>query len=120
MSTLVVLLTAVLVLAPFTAQAQDARATVEAAAKALGATDVRSIEIQGAGTFFWAGQSQTPGMAWPQFTVRSFTRLVNYETASLRDEMVRTRTLEPPRGVGRTCAGSTRRSPSSAAITPGT
>jgi glyoxylase-like metal-dependent hydrolase (beta-lactamase superfamily II) len=100
MSTGVVLLTAVLVLAPFTAQAQDARATVEAAAKALGATDVRSIEIQGAGTFFWAGQSQTPGMAWPQFTVRSFTRLVNYETASLRDEMVRTRTLEPPRGGG--------------------
>jgi glyoxylase-like metal-dependent hydrolase (beta-lactamase superfamily II) len=100
MSTVVVLLTAVLVLAPFTAQAQDARATVEAAAKALGATDVKSIEIQGAGTFFWAGQSQTPGMAWPQFTVRSFTRLVNYETASLRDEMVRTRTLEPPRGGG--------------------
>jgi glyoxylase-like metal-dependent hydrolase (beta-lactamase superfamily II) len=100
MRMLVVLWTAVLLLAPFIAQAQDGRATVEAAAKALGATDVKSIEIQGAGVFFWAGQSQTPGMAWPQFTVRSFTRLVNYETASLRDEMVRTRTLEPPQGGG--------------------
>jgi len=100
MRMLVVLWTAVLLLVPFTVQAQDARATVEAAAKALGTTDVKSIEIQGAGVFFWAGQSQTPGMAWPQFTVRNFTRLVNYETASLRDDMVRTRTLEPPQGGG--------------------
>ena len=91
MRTLVVLLTAGLLLAPFSAEAQDGRATLEAAAKALGATDLKSIEIQGGGVFFWAGQSQTPGMAWPQFNVRSFTRLVNYETASLRDEMVRTR-----------------------------
>ena len=100
MRTLVVLLTAGLLLAPFSAEAQDGRATLEAAAKALGATDLKSIEIQGGGVFSRAGQSQTPGMAWPQFNVRSFTRLVNYETASLRGEMVRTRTLEPPRGPG--------------------
>jgi glyoxylase-like metal-dependent hydrolase (beta-lactamase superfamily II) len=100
MRTLMALLTVVLSLAPITAQAQDSRATLETAAKALGATDLKSIQIQGAGAFFWAGQSQTPGMPWPQFEVRSFTRLVNYETASLRDEMVRTRSLEPPRGGG--------------------
>src|SRR5262245_52052296 len=93
------LLTTVLVLSAFTAYAQD-RATLEAAAKALGATDLKSIEIQGGGSFFWAGQSQTPGAVWPEFSVRSFTRVVNYETASLRDDMVRTRTLEPPRGGG--------------------
>ena len=39
-------------------------------------------------------------MAWPQFTVRSLKRVVNYETASLRDDMMRTRTLEPPMGGG--------------------
>jgi glyoxylase-like metal-dependent hydrolase (beta-lactamase superfamily II) len=93
------LLTAVLAASPLTGHAQD-RVALEAAAKALGATDLKSIEIHGSGLFFWAGQSQTPGMAWPQFDVRSFTRTVNYETSSLRDDMTRTRTLEPPKGGG--------------------
>ena len=99
MRILMTLLTAILVLSPFTGHAQD-RAALDAAAKALGATDLKSIEIQGGGLFFWAGQSQTPGQAWPEFTVRSLTRTVNYETASLRDEMTRTRALEPPKGGG--------------------
>jgi glyoxylase-like metal-dependent hydrolase (beta-lactamase superfamily II) len=85
---------------PLTAHAQDNRAALEAAAKALGATDLKSIEIRGAGTMFQVGQSYTAGKEWPQFNVRSFTRLVNYDTASLRDEILRTRALEPPKGGG--------------------
>src|ERR687892_390208 len=100
MRTLVLLLTSILVLSPLTADAQDGRAGLEAAAKALGATGLKSIEIQGGGTMFQVGQSYTAGTAWPQFNVRSFTRLVNYETASLRDEILRTRALEPPKGGG--------------------
>src|SRR5262245_49695019 len=99
MRVLMMLLTAVLVVSPFTGHAQD-RAALDAAAKALGATDLKSIEIQGSGVFFWAGQSQTPGQAWPQFNVRSLTRTVNYETASLREDMTRTRTLERAKGGG--------------------
>ena len=99
MRVLMTLLTAVLVLSPLSGHAQEG-AALEAAAKALGATDLKSIEIQGSGSFLWAGQSQTPGMAWPQYNVRSLKRVVNYETASLRDDMVRTRTLEPPLGGG--------------------
>ena len=100
MRNLVPLLIAVLLLFPVSAQAQDSRAALESVAKALGATTLKSIEIQGSGLFFWAGQSQIPGQAWPQFNVRSLTRTVNYETASLRDDMTRTRTLEPPKGGG--------------------
>jgi hypothetical protein len=120
MRTLIVLLTAVLLFSPIIADAQDGRAGLEAAEKALGATGLKSIEIQGGGTFFWVGQAYSAGTAWPQFNVRSFTRVVNYDTASLRDEMVRTRALEPPKGGGPTFAVSTKRSPSSAATTPGT
>ena len=98
MRMLVALLTAVLSLTPFAAQAQDGRATLEAATKALG--DVKSIEIQGSGAVFQVGQSQVPGQPWPLFNVRSFTRVVNYDTASLRDDILRTRALEPPRGGG--------------------
>jgi len=97
---LIVVLTAALLFSPFTASAQGDRAALEAAEKALGATGLKSIEIQGGGTFFWAGQSYAAGTAWPQFNVRSLTRTVNYETASLREEMIRTRALEPPKGGG--------------------
>jgi hypothetical protein len=88
--------TAVLLLAPITGHAQ----TLQDVAKALGADSVKSLEIQGTGSSFQVGQSAVPGQAWPQFNVKSFTQLVNYETGSLREEAVRIRTLEPPRGGG--------------------
>ena len=119
MRALMALLTAVLLVTPFTAHAQD-RAALEAAVKALGATDLKSIEIQGAGSFFWAGQSQTPGTAWPQFNVRSLKRLVNYETASLRDDMTERARWSRPGAAAPTSAASTPRSRSSAGTTPGT
>jgi glyoxylase-like metal-dependent hydrolase (beta-lactamase superfamily II) len=100
MRTLVMLSTLALLLSPIGAAAQDGRAGLEAVANALGATSLKTIEIQGGGTMFQVGQSQTPGMAWPQFNVRTFTRALNYDTASLRDEILRTRALEPPRGGG--------------------
>src|SRR5262245_62601598 len=100
MRSLVLLLTAVLLVSPATAYAQDGRATVEAAAKALGAGGLKSIEIQGSGAMFQVGQSYAPGEAWPQFNVRTFTRVINYDTASLKDDIMRTRALEPPKGGG--------------------
>ncbi len=120
MRALVPLLTAVLLLSPITAHTQDSRAALEAVAKALGATSLKSIEIQGSGVTFQVGQSYAPGMPWPQFNVRSFTRVVNYETASLRDEILRTRRSSRPGVAARTSAVSTSRSSSSAATTPGT
>jgi glyoxylase-like metal-dependent hydrolase (beta-lactamase superfamily II) len=94
------LLASVLLFSPIIAAAQDSRAALEAVSKALGATGLKSIEIQGGGTVFQVGQSYTAGTAWPQFNVRSFTRVVNYDTASLRDDLLRTRALEPPKGGG--------------------
>ena len=120
MRTLVLLLTVGLTLLPITAHSQDSRATLEAAPKALGATGLKSIEIQGNGMTFQVGQSYTPGTAWPQFNVRTFTRVVNYEMASLRDEFfARARSIRPG-GVAPMSAASTDRSSSSAATTPGT
>ena len=100
MRALGLLLTAVLLVTPVAAFAQDGRATVEAAAKALGAGGLKSIEIQGSGAVFQVGQSYSAGQAWPQFNVRSFTRVVNYDTATLKDDILRTRALEPPKGGG--------------------
>jgi glyoxylase-like metal-dependent hydrolase (beta-lactamase superfamily II) len=100
MRTALALTAALLLATPLTATAQDARATLAAAATALGADAVKSLEYSGSGINFALGQSGAPGQPWPRFNVKSFTRSVNYETASLRDEIVRTQAEDPPRGGG--------------------
>src|SRR5262245_20464544 len=100
MRILAALFTAVFALLPFAAEAQDGKSTLEAASKALGAADVKSIEMQGSGVMFLVGQSSVPGEPGPLFNVRTFTRVVNYDTASLREDLMRTRALEPPKGGG--------------------
>jgi hypothetical protein len=89
-------LTAALLLAlPFTVDAQDARATLAEAARALGADGLKSIEYSGSGATFAFGQSATPGQPWPRLNLKTFTRRVNYETASLHDENIRTQGENP-------------------------
>ena len=39
-------------------------------------------------------------MPWPRFNAKSYTRTVNYDTASMRDEIVRTQAEPAPRGGG--------------------
>jgi glyoxylase-like metal-dependent hydrolase (beta-lactamase superfamily II) len=100
MRTPLALLAALLLAVPLTSHAQDGRATLEAAARALGADALKSLEFSGSGVHFALGQSAAPGQPWPRFNLKSFTRSVNYETASLRDEIVRTQAENPPRGGG--------------------
>lgn len=83
------LLTVLLLAVPLAAQAQDGRAALEAAARALGADSLKTLEFSGHGVQFALGRSAAAGQSWPRFTLKSFTRGVNYETASLRDELVR-------------------------------
>lgn len=95
-----VLLVALVVLVPPTAWAQDARTALENAARASGAVGLKSIQITGSGMSYAAGQAPAPGLAWPKFNVKSLTRDVNYDTAALRDDYVRTQGEDPPRGGG--------------------
>src|ERR1700730_15468912 len=82
------------------AQAQESRAALESIAKTMGGTTVKSIQYMGTGMLYQAGQAEPPGASWPRFNVTSYTRTVNYETATLRDEVVRTQAEDPPRGGG--------------------
>jgi hypothetical protein len=63
-----------------------------------------------AGQSFAQGQSAVPGAPWPAFTVTTFTRQINYETASLRDDLVRSRAEMPPGGAARRAWASCARS----------
>jgi hypothetical protein len=87
-------------LAACAASIQEQRASLDNVAKALGATEVRSLEYTGAGTHYQLGQSATPGRAYPRFNLPSYTRSINYDTASLQDVIVRTQAENPPRGGG--------------------
>ena len=88
----------VVLLSPLAANAQDA--LLDQVAKAMGAAGVKSIQYTGSGVNFQVGQNYSPDLPWPRFIVKSYTRSVNYETAALRDELVRLQGEDPPRGGG--------------------
>jgi glyoxylase-like metal-dependent hydrolase (beta-lactamase superfamily II) len=92
---------AVIVLSfPLAGYAQDGKVSLDAVSKAMGAANLKSYELTANGMSYAVGQSEAPGAPWPRFHLKSSKRTVNYETASMRDENVQTRVLEPPRGGG--------------------
>ena len=107
----------IVLLSPITATAQDA--SLDQVAKAMGAAGVKSIQYSGNGVNFAVGQNFSPDIPWPRFVVKSYTRAVNYENASIRDELVRTQGENPPRGGGGQPVSSARSS-SRAATSRGT
>ena len=87
----------VIVLFFVSAGAQNSRAALDAAAHAMGASDLNSIQYAGTGSAFGFGQAYTPGGAWPRFNAQ-LTVAINYQTPALRQELVRTQAEKPPRG----------------------
>jgi len=95
---LIFVLVIMCVLIPRLSDGQEAKAVLEGVAKAMG--DVKTLQYTGSGTNNAVGQSAAPGVPWPRFNVKSFTRTINYDTVSMRDELVRTQAENPPRGGG--------------------
>lgn len=106
--TLLVPVTLLLLLVPSMAVAQNSRGELERIAKAMGATNLKSIVITGSGVDYAVGQSVVPGAPWPRFNVTDFTRAVDYQASALRDEYVRARAEDPPRGGGLPSRGEAR------------
>ena len=77
---------------------QDAKKALAGVTKAMG--DPKSLQYTASGTLWQLGQSPYPGAPWPRFNIKSQTRTVNYDTVSMRDEVVRTQGENPPRGGG--------------------
>ncbi len=85
---------------PWPGQAQDATAALDAAAKAMGTATLQSLRYTGTGSNNSLGQAYTTGGAWPRFTVKKYTALVNYTVPAMRQEIVRIDDQDPPRGGG--------------------
>ena len=72
------------------ALAQDAQAALDAAAKAMGTTDLRSVEYMGNGSSYNFGQSVNALQPWPRFILRSYNAEIDYTRSAWRQEMDRT------------------------------
>ena len=84
------------VLAATSGHAQTSRLT--AAAEAMGANGLNSIEYTGSGFVFGFGQAYEPGGAWPRFIQRTYDASINYQTPGMRLVQVRSQGEHPPRG----------------------
>ena len=95
-------LVAVLALMVGTAAAQDARAVLQTAAKTMGADSLKTIQITGTGMNAAFGQSYSPDADWPRFEVTRYTKTIDYDAKSSREQITRRQGNNPPQGGGGT------------------
>jgi len=81
---------------------------VKAAAGALGAGALKTLQFTGSGANFSVGQNFTPAEPWPRVAVKSYTASINFDTGSLRQELVREMGTTMPRGGGAPFTGEQR------------
>lgn len=93
-----ILVLVVCVLMPRLGNGQEPKAALDGVANAMG--DVKSLQYSGNGAYFFLGQSVSPGAPPPRFNLKSYTRTVDYDTPSMRDEFVRTQAEPDARGGG--------------------
>jgi len=87
------------------AQQSDA---LKAAATALGAANIKTLQFTGSGANFSVGQNFTPNDPWPRVTVKNYTASINYDTGSMRQELLREMGAAMPRGGGAPFTGEQR------------
>lgn len=89
-----------------TAPTESAQSVLARASQAMGAASLRSIAFAGSGTGATFGQAYEAGKPWPRITYSSFSRLVDYENAAMREDASRSRAepagggVVPPMGQG--------------------
>ena len=93
---------AVQALMAWTAAAQDAQSVLQAAATAMGATNLKAIQYSGTGWKGAVGQNFSPELDWPRFQMTSYTRTIDFDARSSKEEMVLIQGNSSPRGGGGT------------------
>src|SRR5438132_7444910 len=82
------------------ALAAQQRNALQTAADTLGAARIKTLQITGSGANFSVGQNYLPNEPWPRVAVKSFTESINYDTGSMRIDLVREMGATMPRGGG--------------------
>src|SRR5437660_3272552 len=80
--------------------AQDAKAVISSASRAIGVDTLKTIQYSATGFDFALGQAPNPSSPWPKFINKSYTRAINFETPASRVDRVRMQGENPPHGGG--------------------
>lgn len=91
---------AIVVGAVSVAHAQDARAVLGEASKALGVETLKTVEYSATGFDFVFGQAYNPSAPWPKFIEKNYTRIIDFQAPASKVDRVRMQGENPPRGGG--------------------
>ena len=83
------ILIALVCLMAATASAQDVRSVLQASAKAMGLTNLKTIQYSGSGWFSLVGQTYGLNEDWPHYEVNPYTRTIDYDAKFSREEYTR-------------------------------
>jgi glyoxylase-like metal-dependent hydrolase (beta-lactamase superfamily II) len=82
------------------AQSSSAQAVLQAVATNIGAANLRCITYSGRGYVGAVGQNFTPRDDWPRIELASYTKSVDFDARSSREEQLRRQGSFPARGGG--------------------
>src|SRR5439155_16073980 len=82
------------------ALAAQQRNALQTAADTLGAARIKTLQFTGSGANFSVGQNYLPNEPWPKVEVKNYTASINYDTGSMRAELLRQMGAVMPRGGG--------------------
>src|SRR5260370_41166898 len=92
------ILIAVVCLMAATASAQDVRSVLQASAKAMGLTNLKTIQYSGSGWFSLIGQTYGLNEDWSDYEVNPYTRSIDYGANFSREEYTRRQGSYPTLG----------------------
>src|SRR6266853_3954796 len=79
----------ILFVGPASAQTVDARKALEASVKAMGATNLKTIQYSASGWFSQIGQTYGLAEDWPHYEVADYTRVIDYDAKWSREDYTR-------------------------------
>lgn len=82
------------------ALAQDARAVLAQASKAMGVDTLNTVEYSATGFDFVFGQAYNPSSPWPRFINKTYTRTIDFRTGASKVDRIRMQGENPPHGGG--------------------
>ena len=82
------------------AAAQDVQSVLQTTTTAMGVDNMESIQYSGTGWQGMVGQNFAPDQDWPRVDLTSYTRTIDFNTMSSREEYVRAQGDNPLQGGG--------------------
>src|SRR5579862_1185793 len=84
-----VLMAGIAILALAGMLAAQKQTALQTASDALGVAKIKTLQFTGSGQNFSVGQNYLPTEPWPPVPVKNYTAMINYDSSSMRVDMLR-------------------------------